>query len=377
MPVSDTWLGGIAVETEGGMDGAGSCDGSGVSDASLEHLSAEERECILFLEEMIESLETEEDSSPPSPEPEPHLPPRSLEQTIAYLSSPLPGSVSKEQHGDVNGKENGFVQGCPVLTPLGMKGNQLDTEPCTAPTLQSQLSCPGRNSSAVDRIKGSQARSKTGVSRGPLSHEGLVELRTKTSLKKHAQSGESNCSSHSPAMHACLNHTPKHKPAPPVAPKPKSLPPSAAMVTHKGPVPNLELRTNRLGSSPTERVILDPQQVRREALSKLGLLQAIPPIMTRPRSRSDLHAPTPAPKSATLHQSAEHGPASSWKSCPRARTASLGHSKDPRPHPLDSAAENASQKAQCPKRISMSMAPWNQPSRVRQEALRKLGLLRE
>ncbi|KAK3518587.1 hypothetical protein QTP70_004078 [Hemibagrus guttatus] len=49
------------------MNSAGSCDSmisinSGYSDDSMEHLSAEERACLMFLEETIESLEVENDS---------------------------------------------------------------------------------------------------------------------------------------------------------------------------------------------------------------------------------------------------------------------------------------------------------------------------
>ncbi|XP_067301648.1 specifically androgen-regulated gene protein [Pseudorasbora parva] len=67
MPKSDTWSGGIVIESVSGMDSAGSCDSvlsinSGFSDDSLEHLSAEERACLMFLKETIESLEVEEDS---------------------------------------------------------------------------------------------------------------------------------------------------------------------------------------------------------------------------------------------------------------------------------------------------------------------------
>ena len=40
------------------------------SDDSLEHLSAEERACLLFLEETIESLDNEDDSGLSNDEPE-------------------------------------------------------------------------------------------------------------------------------------------------------------------------------------------------------------------------------------------------------------------------------------------------------------------
>lgn len=75
MPKSDTWPGGVSTESVSGMDSAGSCDSvlsinSGFSDNSLEHLSAEERACLMFLEETIESLEVEEDSGLSNDEPD-------------------------------------------------------------------------------------------------------------------------------------------------------------------------------------------------------------------------------------------------------------------------------------------------------------------
>lgn len=75
MPKSDTWPGGVSTESVSGMDSAGSYDSvlsnnSGFSDDSLEHLSAEERDCLMFLEETIESLEVEDDSGLSNDEPD-------------------------------------------------------------------------------------------------------------------------------------------------------------------------------------------------------------------------------------------------------------------------------------------------------------------
>ncbi|XP_052397296.1 specifically androgen-regulated gene protein [Carassius gibelio] len=75
MPKSDTWPGGVSIDSVSGMDSAGSCDSvlssnSGFSDDSLEHLSAEERACLMFLEETIESLEVEDDSGLSNDEPD-------------------------------------------------------------------------------------------------------------------------------------------------------------------------------------------------------------------------------------------------------------------------------------------------------------------
>ncbi|KAG1960677.1 specifically androgen-regulated gene protein [Pimephales promelas] len=75
MPKSDTWPGGVAVESVSGMDSAESCDSvlsinSGFSDDSLEYLSVEERACLMFLEETIESLDVEQDSGLSNDEPD-------------------------------------------------------------------------------------------------------------------------------------------------------------------------------------------------------------------------------------------------------------------------------------------------------------------
>ncbi|KAM6979451.1 specifically androgen-regulated gene protein [Aplochiton taeniatus] len=97
MPRSDTWPGGISLEITNGMDSAGSCDSvvsvnSGCSDDSLEHLSAEEKACLMFLEETIESLDTEEDSGVSIDEPD-HLPaPGNLATKMAHLSTSLGNS---------------------------------------------------------------------------------------------------------------------------------------------------------------------------------------------------------------------------------------------------------------------------------------------
>lgn len=59
------------------------------SDDSLEYLSPEERACLMFLEETIESLETEEDSGLSNDEPD-HLPmPGNLAARMANLSASM------------------------------------------------------------------------------------------------------------------------------------------------------------------------------------------------------------------------------------------------------------------------------------------------
>ncbi|XP_032378005.1 specifically androgen-regulated gene protein [Etheostoma spectabile] len=78
MPKSDTWPGSVAMESLSNLDSAGSCDSvismnSGYSEDSMEHLSPEERACLMYLEETIEALEVQEDSGLSNDEPDPGL----------------------------------------------------------------------------------------------------------------------------------------------------------------------------------------------------------------------------------------------------------------------------------------------------------------
>ncbi len=59
----------------------GSCFGD-QSEDSMEHLSAEERACLMYLEETIESLEMQEDSGLSSEEPESVLQAEKMDPTI-------------------------------------------------------------------------------------------------------------------------------------------------------------------------------------------------------------------------------------------------------------------------------------------------------
>lgn len=59
------------------------------SDDSLEHLSAEEKACLMFLEETIESLDTEEDSGLSNDEPDQLPSPGNIANKLADLSASM------------------------------------------------------------------------------------------------------------------------------------------------------------------------------------------------------------------------------------------------------------------------------------------------
>uniref|UniRef100_A0A8C1UQ80 Specifically androgen-regulated gene protein n=1 Tax=Cyprinus carpio TaxID=7962 RepID=A0A8C1UQ80_CYPCA len=122
MPKSDTWPGGVSTESVSGMDSAGSYDSvlsinSGFSDDSLEHLSAEERACLMFLEETIESLEVEDDSGLSNDEPDhPTNGPKgnTAQQTSIYQNR----SEAHEDPNKVTGRDRKPSQKYLVPTPL-------------------------------------------------------------------------------------------------------------------------------------------------------------------------------------------------------------------------------------------------------------------
>ncbi|XP_035594520.1 specifically androgen-regulated gene protein-like isoform X1 [Oncorhynchus keta] len=162
MAKSDTWPGGVAMESLINMDSAGSYDSvvsmnSGFSDDSLEYLSVEERACLMFLESTIESLEMEEDSGLSNDEPDPS----SLAAEHDHLSMGQTSleDVSKLQHDD-SGRDRKSYLNCRVPTPLllanGLASIQLKvtgatTHPSTptaaielkAPLVATQPSTPG------------------------------------------------------------------------------------------------------------------------------------------------------------------------------------------------------------------------------------------
>ncbi|KAK1803511.1 hypothetical protein P4O66_020941 [Electrophorus voltai] len=106
------------------MNSGSSCDSmasinSGFSDDSMEHLSAEERACLMYLEEAIESLETEDDSGLSNDEPS--WPPRALAARTGHLASASPTKPEELSfHNDSNRVlgNNHKAHGLLVPTPL-------------------------------------------------------------------------------------------------------------------------------------------------------------------------------------------------------------------------------------------------------------------
>ncbi|XP_061543974.1 specifically androgen-regulated gene protein [Phycodurus eques] len=307
MPKSDTWPGGTAPETSAGMDSAGSCDSvvsghSGFSDDSLEHLSAEEKACLMFLEETIESLDTQDDSGLSNDELDLLPDPGSLASRLADLSA----SMSKtklnglQKHNSMETirekVENKSIQNYLVPTPFVLASSSNCAEPnvnaAIEPNKKKSLSFSNNSSQKPAGVhvpfevnvvipaatKPKDNLVKTGE-RGPLSYDALVYLRRSASTKKTPLCPTvdhtidlvkcppviiegPNTGNDRAVSEADRSGTGP----PPVAPKPKIIPSNISTKTEKEAAP-------ASNSSYSLKNTTDPKVVRQEALQKLGLLK--------------------------------------------------------------------------------------------------------
>ncbi|XP_071756052.2 specifically androgen-regulated gene protein [Centroberyx gerrardi] len=346
MPKSDTWPGGIGLETMTGMDSAGSCDSvvsanSGFSDDSLEHLSAEEKACLMFLEETIESLDTEEDSGLSNDEPDQLPVSGNLATKLADLSASMstsklnssPKHASKEAITE-NFKDHKPMQSYMVPTPFVMA----NSSPCSVPNAMPGFppdkknfhpkpqSTTSRNEPGPQhnkhhgapqvpaevnvvvipppaKPKDCSVRTAEGPSpRGPLSYEALVHLRRSASAKKSPLCPTIDHTIDSAKYPAATNHgnlsrslseaskqeprRPKTSP-PVVLPKPKTIPANISVRIQN------ETAHSTPDSSSSGMRMADPQKVRLEALQKLGLLKDKVPENEEiaPLSHPKFHSP--------------------------------------------------------------------------------------
>ncbi|XP_076022232.1 specifically androgen-regulated gene protein [Genypterus blacodes] len=434
MPKSDTWPGGVAMESLSNMDSAGSGDSviimnSGLSGDSMDHLSAEERACLMYLEETIEALEVQEDSGLSSDQPDPghlstktggmivddvsgfkpdesrgdkksflrcaqptplllangvsSLPPKvtggitdaktgenpaepgsrgfpihhKAEQT---LTTPVPAARSSPNVMEMlaNIKSEAQVTGsasCPQTPPSAAQTEMLcvPTEGGGNPKLVPIKSpCPGDSkvnpeidlglipppSDFMDepcpdpkpeREKDLPLSAHSPDIKPPLSVD-LEQLRQKAHMKRASMSSpvteeppskppaEVPTSPIAPAPTTFGTHInlppevaePRSPPA--VAPKPKKLPSNIILKSHKASAAGSDSNLGHPSPSPTDRQMLDPQRVRREALRKLGLLKSddtdsgpvLSPILS-PQSRRSWASPA-----SPLSPAAPHTPTS-------------------------------------------------------------------
>ncbi|KAK5620028.1 hypothetical protein CRENBAI_003137 [Crenichthys baileyi] len=346
MSKNGTWPGNVAMESLSNMDSAGSCDSvistnSVWSEDSMEHLSAEEKACLMYLEETIEALEVREDSGISNDEPdvwsktEPQdqlrgndVPIEILESGSHAISRPsshaaadppptgLPtesktvhhaaNQISKPQFAStsvVDLKEDLTVEtDPPVSDPAGYttsltekttKDSKLDGDavpenftnsaealeisldvipPPTDFMDEPDLDLPPDMMTVVPPPVNGSAKQKPTVD--------LKQMHLRASLKKSfvSPSAEDSPSKHSevasliPQMGPSPEFSEPRSP-PAVAPKPKKLPSNIILKSQKTPTPVSHGNPGHSVLSQGDRMLLDPQKVRIEALRKLGLLK--------------------------------------------------------------------------------------------------------
>ncbi|KAL6119248.1 uncharacterized protein ACO6RY_03863 [Pungitius sinensis] len=350
MPKSDTWPGGVAMEPLSNLDSAGSCDSvisvnSGYSQDSMEHLSPEERACLMFFEETIEALEVQEDSGLSNDEPD-----------YVFLAGPevngVPSLKSNACNKDQTAKPATKVFSIqdraehpapnhssePQSFPTSAaNANDLETQmhpvsppkpPVTASTSASQV-CVAKEGDghpvfvarAVPRPGVSDEASEIDVGVIPppsdfmdqpgtpprpqeveeppppvriSNEEPGAPLDLKPQPPESTQEPPKKPPKLSlPARSPCLLMSPpptaEPRSPPVVAPKPKKLPANIVLKSHKASVDHSEHSVHNSG----DRHMPDPQRARFEALRKLGLLpaEADPGHILSPKSRSSWAPP--------------------------------------------------------------------------------------
>ncbi|XP_028303078.1 specifically androgen-regulated gene protein [Gouania willdenowi] len=299
MPQSITGL-----ETRSAVDSAGSWDSvvsanSNNSDDSLEHLSAEEKACLMFLEETIESLDVEDGRLSTDELPNPG----NLATKLADLSA----SLNKNKQGlpdapptesvrrNMGGK---LLYSYLVPTPFVVaNSSQCSVSNANAPKLRvtfkddKPVQTPKAPPVPLEvnvvtvpptKLKDHPGRTTDSLQpRGPLSYDALVHLRKSASVKKtplcptvdhtidsdqhlrHVRAPNPRNPSPSDNFNSEVSKPKTNPPA--VAPKPKALPANIPVKTSKGSTPSKSFYNIKNAQ--------DPQCVRLEALQKLGLLK--------------------------------------------------------------------------------------------------------
>ncbi|KAM4570774.1 specifically androgen-regulated gene protein [Fundulus diaphanus] len=338
MSKSGTWPGNVAMEPLNNMDSAGSCDSvistnSVWSEDSMEHLSAEEKACLMYLEETIEALEMQEDSGISNDEPEPQdqlrrndVPTEMLVSGSHEVSTPaahtpadrpltgLTAECEAEHHAanqnytpqpassPVVGMKDAIHKADPPVfdAPAGYtvtssdkttEGPTFDGDPDSencAKASESDLAIippptdfmdeqdadipPETMTVAPPPANGSTKQKPTVV---------LEQMHLRASLKKGFGSSPaaeespdkpSEVASLLPQMNAPSEVSEPRSP-PAVAPKPKKLPSNIILKSQKTPTPVSHGNPGHAVPTHSDRVLLDPQKVRMEALRKLGLLK--------------------------------------------------------------------------------------------------------
>ncbi|KAJ0064362.1 hypothetical protein NL108_006370, partial [Boleophthalmus pectinirostris] len=304
------------------------------SEDSMEHLSAEEKACLMYLEETIESLDLQEDSGFSNDEPDPgsykcrteasgesanpdpqtsaldlsevpdHIPPdpvRALSEPTSGSTTPVPAPHSSELSlsADVD-PQSGAAKAELFAKPPGEMDLAFIPPPSDFMDEPESPTSPQMDSA----VPASPSLSSPSLASPILASPSFTPLEKPLELSSAPSSHPSSPQTLAPPGPS----EPKSPPA--VAPKPKKLPPNIILKSHKST--GHESSVGHL--SPSTTGLMDPQKVRMEALRKLGLL------------KSEEYDSVPAHKSVQTRRS--------WASSPLSPTSPKSASPVPSVHTL-------------------------------------------
>lgn len=311
------------MQSASNLDSAGSCDSvisanSGYSQDSMEHLSPEERACLMYLEEMIDGLEVQEDSGLSNDEPDPPFQAGRGANDVSSLRSDASGEDETSQSGSrAFFPEDRAEHRAPNPTsasPMSamtqpkppapdFKKHPLASQLCVSQNGDGHLQivptvglCPGPSdeASAIDVIQPPSdfmdepdLPPPPTISDDPAAAAAAVDLeqlRQRALAKRNTVSSSLTPNHPNPPRKRSLpvlgsdlpmSAPPEALRSPPaVYPKPKKLPANIILKSHKGTVTISEDNSGHSVPTLSERLSLDPQRVHVEALRKLGLLNA-------------------------------------------------------------------------------------------------------
>ncbi|XP_041860044.1 specifically androgen-regulated gene protein-like isoform X2 [Melanotaenia boesemani] len=335
MSKSGTWPGGVAMESLSNMDSAGSCDSvismnSGYSDDSMEHLSAEERACLMYLEETIEALEVQEDSGLSNDEPDALSKAEKNGMDQIRVNDTSRSTSASGSHGIFLP----LVQDTPDLAPATItipgkteqntvnQTSELLSVPASmanlkAPKARDLVLQPDPAGSPSGDIMGlSTEASENDLDIIPPPSDFMDEPDTSSHPEKISESSTLTKAPPTKPPPITISNpqmisspgVPDPRSPPAVAPKPKKLPPNIILKSHKTAPAGSSGNSGHSLSPSNDRVFLDPQRVRMEALRKLGLLKsneedANPCLSPKlpPKTRQSWSASTPPISPATAH----------------------------------------------------------------------------
>lgn len=269
----------------------------------LDNVSAQPRE---HQEETLERHTEDEASAPTSAEDVSHDTSPNLQARPAAVASavrevgPSPHqarmlSLSKDESGRLK-----------IVSTGGQQAQTSEMDLSLIPPPSDFMDEPGASS---EPNKPRDAPPSTGISNNKPAGLELLRHRASTKVTQESQKQPPEQSSLSGSTSPLLSPSPEAtepKSPPAVAPKPKKLPANIILKSHKA-APAPETISGHLAPSGSERLLMDPQKVRMEALRKLGLLKSdevdTGPILSpkqSPKTRRSWAAPS-SPVSPASH----------------------------------------------------------------------------